>query len=94
MCAFMHRQGATAGSDQDQYCTGGFNDWHIATVEWTPTACRFILDGTVMGTSTSRIPDTSMHWVLQTETNVTGGAPADTVDGNVQIDWVTMYAPA
>jgi hypothetical protein len=32
-----------------------------------------------------------MHWVLQTETQLSGGPPADSAAGNVQIDWVTAY---
>jgi hypothetical protein len=32
-----------------------------------------------------------MHWVLQTETTVTSAAPAASVQGNVEIDWVAMW---
>ena len=33
-----------------------------------------------------------MHWVLQTETQLSGGAPSDSAAGHVYIDWVTAYA--
>jgi chitodextrinase len=93
--AFMHRQGATTGSDQDWYATGAnYASWHTAVIEWLPTRCTFILDGKVIGNSTSRIPNTPMHWVLQTETQLSGGAPAESAAGHVYIDWVAVYAPA
>ncbi len=94
--AFMHRQGATAGSDQDAYNTQStFTSWHTAVIEWGPGQTRFLLDGTVIGTSTSRIPNTAMHWVIQTETALDGTTPADSAQGHVQIDWVAVwsYAP-
>jgi hypothetical protein len=93
--AFMHRQGATTGSDQDWYATGAnYGSWHTAVIEWLPTRCTFILDGKVIGNSTSRVPNTPMHWVLQTETQLSGGAPADSASGHVYIDWVAVYSPA
>jgi hypothetical protein len=91
---FMHRQNGTSGGDQDAYDTlVTYTSWHTATIEWTAAACKFILDGTTIGNSTSRIPSTPMHWVIQTETALSGGAPADGDVGNVQIDWVAVYAP-
>ena len=66
---FMHRQNGTTGNDQDPYRTSTkFPDWHTAVIEWKPNSCKFILDGTTIGHSTSRVPNTPMHWVLQSET--------------------------
>jgi len=91
--AFMHRQNGMSGDDQDGYATGAdYGSWHIATIEWSPTHCKFILDGVTIGDSTKRIPNTSMHYVLQTETTLSGFEPADSVAGNVEIDWVTIYS--
>jgi len=91
---FMHRQGATSGGDQDAVSTTArFTSWHTAIIEWTPGRCRFILDGQVILDTTSRVPSTSMHWVLQTETNLDGYAPSATTAGNVQIDWVAVWVP-
>jgi hypothetical protein len=93
ICAFMHRQDATTGSDQDGFCTSQkYPTWHTAVLEWTPTAVRFILDGVVIGAPTSRIPDTPMRWVLQTETSLSGVVPADSAVANVQIDWVAAWS--
>ncbi|WP_196807195.1 glycoside hydrolase family 16 protein [Candidatus Solirubrobacter pratensis] len=92
--AFMHRQGGSGGGDQDAFDTPAtYTSWHTAVLEWSPAATRFILDGNVIGTSTSRIPNTPMHWVLQTETSLES-APSDSAEGNVQVDWVAVYRPA
>jgi hypothetical protein len=65
-----------------------FDEWHVATIEWTPEAVTFLLDGEEVGRSTSS-PSTPMHWVLQTETDH-GTPPADE-EGHVEVDWVTVY---
>ncbi len=89
--AYMHRQGGTSGGDQDAYSTNArFPDWHTATLEWKPGDMTFILDGQVIGHSTNRVPNTPMHWVLQTETKLDGTVPNDT-SGNVQIDRVSVW---
>ena len=95
ICAFMHRQDATSGSDQDAFCTQThYQGWHTAVTEWTPNSIKFYLDGNVIGTSTSRVPNTPMHWVLQTETNIGGPAPDNSVQGHVYVDWAAVYRPA
>lgn len=91
MCAFMHRQDGSSATDQDAFCSSfGYQDWHTAILEWGPTATRFIIDGQVIGTSTSRIPSTPMRWVLQTETAYSV-RPDPNVAGHVQVDWVAVW---
>jgi len=92
--AYMHRQNGDSGHDQDTYNTdiAVTSGWHTAVTEWTASACRFILDGKVIGTSTSRIPNTPMHWVIQSET--WGGAPAASAVADIDIAWVAIYQPA
>lgn len=95
ICAYMHHQGGTGPSDQDAYCSSAlYNTWHTAVTEWTPGRVTFILDGQALGTSTSRVPNTPMHYVLQTETSLKDYVPADSTVGDVQIDWVAVYRPA
>lgn len=95
ICAFLHHRGATTGSDQDQFCTNAMSDaWHTATIEWSPGAVTFLLDGVAIGESTRSIPDTPMHWVLQPETSLQGPPPAPTAAGDVEIDWVSIDALA
>jgi beta-glucanase (GH16 family) len=90
----MHHRGNPHA--QDAYATNTtYGGWHTAVIQWTAQAVTFLLDGRVIGTSANRafIPDTPMHWVLQTETQVPGGPPTNSAAGNVQIDWVTAYQP-
>jgi hypothetical protein len=54
----------------------------------------FYLDGNLIGRSTSNIPATPMHWVLQTGTSFSEPTPSNTTAGHVQIDWVAAYLPA
>jgi beta-glucanase (GH16 family) len=92
--AFMHRQQGSSGGDQDAYPTAViYASWHTAVIEWTAASCKFLLDGTLIGTSTSRIPKTPMHWVIQTETALDGTVPSDSAAGDVQIDWAVVYVP-
>lgn len=93
--AFMHRQDGTSPSDQDGYATRArYTTWHTAVIEWVAgVRCTFWLDGRKIGESTSRVPNTPMHWVIQTETRLSGGPPPATAAGRVRIDWVAVYVP-
>ena len=91
---YMHRQNGTSGGDQDGFSSSTtYTSWHTAILEWSPDKVNFILDGKSIGSSTSRIPNTPMHWVIQTETALDGSPPSTTAAGNVQIDWVAVYTP-
>ena len=88
---FVHHQDATSGGDQ--YWTRSaidFTRWHTYTIEWSPDLVVFLLDGIEVGRTTERVPNTPMHWVLQTETTVSGPTPLSTA-GNVEIDWVAVW---
>lgn len=71
------------------------NEWHTAVTEWTPGLVRYLLDGEEIGRSTSRVPSTSMHWVLQTDTTEHDEPPAPGATANLEVDWVAAwsYAP-
>jgi beta-glucanase (GH16 family) len=96
--AYMHWQNGTSGASQDAYSTNvpfGGNTWHTAVIEWLPSRCTFILDGTTIGnsTNTSRIPNTPMHLVIQNGGSF-GQTPDNTSQGHIYIDWITIYKPA
>lgn len=92
--AFEHYMWGKAGNDQNAFpTTTTYGSWHTATTEWTKGKLTFILDGRTIGITTTRVPNTPMHWVLQTETALDGSIPGATTAGNVQIDWVAIYAP-
>lgn len=88
--AFMHRQGATTGGEQAAFDSGVYHGaWHTFVTEWTPNICRFVLDGTLIGSTTERIPNTVMRHVLQVETSP-AGPPADATQGHIWLDWYTL----
>jgi beta-glucanase (GH16 family) len=94
MYGFVHHQGATSGSDQDWFGSGvPYGAWHTAVIEWRPASVTFILDGRTIGTSTTGIPNTPMHWILQTPTTDSTSV-SDSTAGNLQIDWVAVWKPA
>lgn len=92
--AFVHHKGDP--KVQDAFLTQtGFSTWHTAVIQWTRQSVAFYLDGRLIGATTNRaiIPDTPMHWVLQTETQLNSPPPMDSSAGNVEIDWVAVYVP-
>lgn len=66
--------------------------WHVATTAWTPTAVRFYFDGKLLSKTTKAVPHKPMRLTLQVETAIGAPAPAGSVVGHVQVDWVTQYA--
>jgi hypothetical protein len=87
--AFMHRQGATTGSDQDAYSTTArFTEQHTYVTEWVGgTYAKFFLDGVLIGHSTNRVPLGPHRIQLQVQTAASGTlAPA-----HVYIDHVRVW---
>lgn len=103
---FMHRQGATSGSDQDwakSTVDPADGRWHVATVNyksgsWRTPVCEFILDKVNLRASspiTQRIPNGPMHWVIQFEPVLgTYDKPDPAVSGVIEIDWLVGYTAA
>lgn len=50
-------------------------------MEWSPNLVVFKLDGVQIGRTSERIPNTAMHWVIQTETSISSVAPLSIVRG-------------
>jgi beta-glucanase (GH16 family) len=91
--AFLHH--ADRSGQQEAFSSPArYTTWHTATTEWVQGTVTFILDGQVIGRSTTRVPDKPMHWVLQTETATDGTGVSDATSGHVQIDWVVAYKAA
>lgn len=91
--AFMHRQDALTGADQDGFSTNEtYPVWHIATTEWIAgVSCNFILNGVVIGNVISRVPAGPMHWVGQCETVLLPApAPLPGASSHILIDWITV----
>ncbi len=54
----------------------------------------FYLDGQIVGVSTTDVPSVPLHPVLQTETCFDDNCEvSDSTAGDVQVDWIAVYAP-
>jgi hypothetical protein len=92
--AFMHYRDNTSSGEQDVFNTSAtYGPWHTTSIEWDSVSgsVTFLLDGQTVGVSTTRIPNTPMHWVLQTETCIGGCQPDPATAGDVLVDWVVAY---
>lgn len=67
--------------------------WHTAVIEWTPTSLTYKLDAQTWTTAQANaVPQNLMHWVLQTETQLSGGAPPASAAGHVYIDYAALWS--
>lgn len=80
------------------YSPTGPDEWHIATIEWTPGSVKWFWDGGLVSQTTvpSGVPDTPMRWTLQAETSDRSHRtfPEESTQGNLEIDWLVQYAYA
>lgn len=99
--AYMHHRvnSVRDGDVQDAFFTNAtYTSWHTASLEWTPNAINFILDGQSIGRSTTGIPNTNMDWVIQTEACLgdhgytAQSCPNPAASADLQIDWITVYS--
>ncbi len=81
------------GQDTFETFTSGasFTSWHTATTEWSPGRVEFFLDGQSIGVSTKSVPTTPMHYILQTESCLTG-CPDPSTSGHLEVDWVAIWS--
>jgi beta-glucanase (GH16 family) len=68
-------------------------EWHVATTEWRPGHLEFFVDGVSIGVSTTGVPSTPMHFILQTESCLPD-CPAPETRGHVYLDWISIWVPA
>ena len=83
---------------EKKYSSAGPDQWHVATIEWSPGLVQWFLDGELVDRTTKPkgVPHTPMRWTLQVETAdaATSTFPATDVDGHLQVDWAVQYAYA
>jgi hypothetical protein len=89
----VHQAGSDKNIFHENPSGARFTAWHTATTEWTPGRVEFFLDGVSIGVSTVGIPDKPMHYILQTESCLTG-CPAPATSGHLQVAWVAIWAKA
>ena len=96
IAAYTHWQGGTWGGDQDAFEVDIpiAGPWRTAVIEWEPGSVKYLLDGALIGHSTSQVPSTPMRYVLQNGGSFWTGEAPDVVQGHVYIDWVSVWAYA
>lgn len=78
--------------DREVHQTGvTLNNWHTASIEWTPGRVEFFIDGVSKGVSTTKIPAKSLFWVIQTA-SCSASCPLPGAQADVEIDWLTIYS--
>ncbi len=83
---------ADPAGGQDVFETGtSMQDWHTAVIDWRPSSVSFVLDGEEIGRSSTRVPSTPMHFVMQIGTAGDEEPPPD-ARGAVEVDWVRVEA--
>ncbi|MEP9392510.1 glycoside hydrolase family 16 protein [Gordonia sp. VNQ95] len=104
--AFVHWKDDGENRKSQADATGDFADWHVVGVEWLPGLIRYLLDGKVWAEvrSAEMVPTIPMWLGMQVEagacerradwgmTPCAAGEPRP-VTAEVDIDWVTVYAP-
>ncbi len=90
-----------ANKYQDKFGNiASYANWHTVTIEWAPGKISFLLDGEVARTreatprlaqTTTRVPSTPMHWVLQTETELNYNPIAPTAQAHILVDWMVVW---
>jgi hypothetical protein len=95
---FLHHQDATTGSDQESWTAPAGTSWqdpHVYRIEWVAgKSAAFLMDGQVIGKTTTRVPAGPMHHVSQWETEIGGGRPDPSVSGQVDIDYLRIWSLA
>jgi hypothetical protein len=86
--AYVHPGGATFAT------AAKWSDWHTTDIEWTPGVVKFYLDGALIGTATDKVPSIKMSWILQNESSIIGPYAAPGASAQLDIDWVSCYAPS
>lgn len=87
--AFNHKLGEPWITEMGVDTKTSYTGWHTYTIDWLPDRITYLLDGVVVASTTTNIPKTPMHWVLQTATN--GSKPAASTKGHLLVDWVSQY---
>ncbi|MGQ7294849.1 glycoside hydrolase family 16 protein [Quadrisphaera sp. KR29] len=87
--AYHHCPGDPQAHCASAESTAPWEEWHVATLEWTERSVTYSLDGVRLMTSTD-VPVDPMHLVLQGYVSQ-GYDPAR--DATVQVDWVAVWYP-
>ena len=86
--AYVH-----AGDDPQQAFPSGasWSGWHTSEIDWTPNSLSFRLDGKLIGSTTTGVPDEPMDWIIQNESALNGESAAPNSSAQMDISYVAYY---
>lgn len=85
--AYTHPGGASFSSKVK------WTEWHTTAIEWTANSVSFYMDGKLIGTTTNKVPNIPMSWILQNESSILGPYASPGATAQLDIDWVACYSP-
>lgn len=68
-----------------------WNSWHTSTLTWMPGQLMFYLDGRLIGSTRTGVPQVPMAWILQNETSLDGEIPPPNSSAQMDISYVAVY---
>ncbi|TVL89836.1 glycoside hydrolase family 16 protein [Streptomyces sp. LX-29] len=71
-----------------------WTDWHTSVIEWKPGEVRFLLDGELVGSATTGVPDRPMNWIIQNEAALNGDRAAPGSRAQLDIAYVRGWTRA
>ena len=88
-----HVDGAVSWDPSKPYAPTNAEEWHTATLEWTPGLLKYFWDDELIGESAlpDSVPTLPMRWTLQAETNLSGEPVPDSSAGHLMVDWVKAW---
>ena len=90
--AYAHHEDG-AGGAQDGFATGArWDRWHTSRIEWTPGDVKFLLDGRLVGESTTAVPGTAADWDIQNESALSGPSAPPNSRAQLDITWVRGWS--
>jgi len=87
--AFVH-----GGAELAYDAHAKWTDWHTTSIEWRSNVLKFWLDGRLIGSTSRGVPNVNMDWLLQNESALAAPYASNGASVQLDLDWVSCYAPA
>lgn len=89
-----YRDAAGIHRMQHGFVKGDYTQWHTVGVEWRPTSLTYTLDGAVVKTMTTNVPQQPMWFGMNVSLGSPGYRPDATTPSHVDanIDWIKIYS--
>lgn len=86
MYAYTHPGGASFSTN-----TLWTSGWHTTVIQWSTNSLSFYLDGKLIGTTSTDIPNAPVDWIIQNESSILGPYSSPGATSKMNIAWVACY---